>query len=298
MGFFETFNQRRNPGLMGFSQGMLQAGAPSRTPVGFAQALGMGLQGMQQAQDTDQERQIKEMMLQAQMAKASQPDLPQGYRWNPQTNQAEGVPGVDQSYLKKSDPYAMPMPVMLPNGQTAFAPKGDVIKDPTAFKPIPTEGQQPFKRENALRDEVNSLTKDFRNVTDAYTKIGSTSDSAAGDLSLLYQYNKLLDPGSVVRESEFATVAASGSLGERLQGAAQRVVSGERLTPDQRKAFKDEAQSIYKAHQQGYDRIKQNYTGIATGYGLDPKNVIVDYALPAEPATAPKVDYKSKYGLR
>lgn len=141
-----------------------------------------------------------------------------------------------------------------------------------------------FDRSNTLRDEYNNLTKDFRTVQDAYSKINSTSDTGAGDMSLLYSYVKLLDPGSVVRESEFATAAASGSFGQQVQGAVQRVLTGERLPADLRKAFKEEAGRIYQGQKKGYDTLSQNYTELAKRYNLKPEDVIQNYA---QPMTAP-----------
>lgn len=135
-----------------------------------------------------------------------------------------------------------------------------------------------FEQANKLRDEYATLTKDFRTVQDAYSKIKSTSDTGAGDMSLLYSYVKLLDPGSVVRESEFATAAASGSFGEQIQGAVQRVMSGQRLPPTLRDAFKSEADSIYLAQKGGADRMTEKYTDLAKRWGVDPKDVIQDYA--------------------
>jgi hypothetical protein len=136
------------------------------------------------------------------------------------------------------------------------------------------------KQENILRDEFNALTKDFRTVQDAYSKIESTSDTGAGDMSMLYSYVKLLDPGSVVRESEFATAAASGSFGEQVQGAVQRIMTGERLPPTLRAAFKGEAKSIFQAQKAGYERLKTSYGNLATRTGVPTENVIVDYAAP------------------
>jgi hypothetical protein len=136
------------------------------------------------------------------------------------------------------------------------------------------------KQENILRDEFNALTKDFRTVQDAYSKIESTSQTGAGDMSMLYSYVKLLDPGSVVRESEFATAAASGSFGESVQGAVQRLATGERLPDSLRNAFKAEAKSIFAAQKSGYERLKTSYGNLATRTGVPTENVIVDYAAP------------------
>jgi hypothetical protein len=142
-------------------------------------------------------------------------------------------------------------------------------------------------QENTLRDEFNTLTKDFRTVQDAHSKIKSVANTGAGDMSLLYSYVKLLDPGSVVRESEFATAAASGSFGERIQGLAQRVISGQRLPPDLRTDFIREADSIYTSQKDGADRLEKQYRDIAKRNNLNPENVIVNYASSSGTALPP-----------
>jgi len=142
-------------------------------------------------------------------------------------------------------------------------------------------------QENTLRDEFNTLTKDFRTVQDAHSKIKSVANTGAGDMSLLYSYVKLLDPGSVVRESEFATAAASGSFGERIQGLAQRVMSGQRLPPDLRTDFIREADSIYTSQKDGADRLEKQYRDIAKRNNLNPENVIVNYASSSGTALPP-----------
>ncbi len=149
-------------------------------------------------------------------------------------------------------------------------------------------GQTTFTREGALRDDFTKLTTDFRTVQDAYNKIGEAAKTptGAGDMSLLYSYVKLLDPGSVVRESEFATAAASGSLGERMQGYVNRVLSGERLPDTLRKEFLDQARGIYTAQKKGYDNLTSQYEALAKNYGVDPKNVTTRFDTPGGlPAT-------------
>jgi hypothetical protein len=142
-------------------------------------------------------------------------------------------------------------------------------------------------QENTLRDEFNTLTRDFRTVQDAHSKIKSVANTGAGDMSLLYSYVKLLDPGSVVRESEFATAAASGSFGERIQGLAQRVISGQRLPPDLRTDFIREADGIYTSQKEGADRLEKQYRDIAKRNNLNPENVIVNYTSSSGTALPP-----------
>jgi hypothetical protein len=151
-------------------------------------------------------------------------------------------------------------------------------------------GPKPFKvAPNELRDEVNALTKDFRVVQDAHSKIKNVANTGAGDMSLLYSFVKLLDPGSVVRESEFAAAAQSGSYGERIQGAVNRALTGQRLPDGLRKDFIREADNLYKSQKSGNDRIVKQYTEIAKRAGLNPEDVIVPYAASEEviPDTPP-----------
>jgi len=170
-------------------------------------------------------------------------------------------------------------------------------------KAIPgQEGGGAFKQENTLRDEYNTLTKDFRTVQDAFNKINGTSNTGAGDMSLLYSYVKLLDPGSVVRESEFATAAASGSFGQQIQGAVSRIMSGERLPDSLRASFKAEAKRIYEGQKAGYDNAGKQYSDLARKAGIDPSSVVIPYdtappVIPQSDGTLPGLDVWQEYGL-
>ena len=59
--------------------------------------------------------------------------------------------------------------------------------------------------EGKMRKEYNDQTKPYQEVKSAYGRVLSSEDTAVGDLSLIFGYMKMLDPGSVVREGEFAT---------------------------------------------------------------------------------------------
>jgi hypothetical protein len=150
-------------------------------------------------------------------------------------------------------------------------PQGPSIRVDTGL----TRGQT-FSNENTLRDEYTTQTAPFRTISDAYKKIMSTADNGAGDMSLLYQYVKLLDPNSVVRESEFATAAASGSFGERVQGEVNRILSGQRMAPSLRQSFRNEATNIYNNQRNSTEQTAERYRGLAESYGLDPTRVVVE----------------------
>lgn len=140
--------------------------------------------------------------------------------------------------------------------------------------------------ETTLRKEYEGLNKDFISQRDAFGRIMATVGSAmeggridgtaAGDLALIFNFMKLLDPGSVVRESEFRTAAESGSLDERINAHVQRVISGQRLDPNVRADFINQAKELYASALQSNKSTTDIYSGISERSGLDVRNIAVD----------------------
>lgn len=137
------------------------------------------------------------------------------------------------------------------------------------------------KAEQDLRKEFSGLpaNKDFSAQSQAFGRVIASTDnpSPAGDLALIFNYMKLLDPGSVVRESEFATAAASGSYGERIQAAVNRVNTGERLSDDMRQDFLKRSEMLYNEAERGFDSLYGQYADRAKGYGMSPEAGLNDF---------------------
>ena len=159
-----------------------------------------------------------------------------------------------------------------------------------------------FKDVQALRKEFTSLSriKNFSDITEAYTRIikSAKDPSAAGDLALIFNYMKVLDPASVVRESEFAAAAKAGGLGPRIQAAVEQIERGTRLAPEQRADFVNRATQIYQGTEEQARPIYQTYEEIAIARGFDPKKALPEFGYKGElyqsppefiPAPAPPV---------
>jgi len=121
--------------------------------------------------------------------------------------------------------------------------------------------------------------KNTQLIAESAKKILTSSDTGAGDMGLLYGYMKLLDPGSAVRESEFATAAQSGSLPAQVQGWASKILTGERLPASTRKQFKEEAKVLLKAQADRYEETAKPYRRLAESAGVKPEDVILDLGL-------------------
>jgi hypothetical protein len=140
----------------------------------------------------------------------------------------------------------------------------------------PTEQR---KGEGGIRKEFtgNAEVKDFGKQASAFGRVISSAQdpSAAGDLALIFNYMKVLDPGSTVREGEFATAQNAGGVGERVISLYNSIKRGERLSPDQRADFVDRSRRLYLGAEQGYQGIRKQYSDIARQYDYD-----IDRAVP------------------
>jgi hypothetical protein len=79
---------------------------------------------------------------------------------------------------------------------------------------------------------------------------------------------KLLDPGSVVRESELGIAMAAAGRMDRLSNYFSMWKSGEKLTPTQREDFKALANELYAAAAQSYNNKRKEYEGFGSSYGF------------------------------
>jgi hypothetical protein len=121
----------------------------------------------------------------------------------------------------------------------------------------------------------------------SYKKVKTTSDSGAGDISLIFAYMKMLDPGSTVREGEFATAANAGSIPQSVMAAYNKAVNGEKLAAPVRKMFKDESKKVYAATRDRYKLKAAEYKRIAKDLGLNPSHVVTEMDLEEDTPARP-----------
>jgi hypothetical protein len=127
------------------------------------------------------------------------------------------------------------------------------------------------RMDDNLRKEFNALpsVKAFNEVQISYDKMkaAAAAPTPAGDLTLIYSFMKMQDPGSTVRESEFATAARSGDYGDQVRAMVESVATGQRLSPSQRADFLAQAENFYAAQRAAFDREAARYGDIASKRG-------------------------------
>lgn len=142
---------------------------------------------------------------------------------------------------------------------------------PADRKANPTAADQ-AQGEMGMRKELAARLKEDRSVMSMYQNVQSAAakPSAAGDLSMIFAFMKMLDPGSVVREQEFANAQNAAGVPDRIRNMWNRALEGERLNPNQRADFLNQARQLASSAQNRLTSATREYQGIADQYGYDP----------------------------
>ena len=158
-----------------------------------------------------------------------------------------------------------------------------------------TGGQKGFENEMKLSGAFKNepIYKDFNDMQTAYKQVNAalSQGTPIGDVAGATKMMKLLDPGSVVRETELGIAMAASGRMDRLQNYFNSWASGEKLTPTQREDFKQLSSELYAAAGQAYNKKRNEYKSFGGSYGF--KNL--DTAL-GEEATIPSIIRKQSDG--
>ena len=136
---------------------------------------------------------------------------------------------------------------------------------------------QKVNAENQLRQDYRTDSKTFLELKRQVGIIHKSLNdpSAAGALSAATAYMKMLDPGSVVRESELAmAMQATGAL-DRLMNYTNVIQRGKVLTAQQKADFGRLAKQFMEAADQAQENLNKTYSDIALRNKLNPENIIM-----------------------
>jgi hypothetical protein len=151
-----------------------------------------------------------------------------------------------------------------------------VSAGPAPAGPVPPTKEQ-FEQEHKLRKDFESdpEARRYNVAVNSYQQMRSSANSgnAVGDISLIYQYMKMLDPDTGVREGEYANASQTGGLPDRITNTYNRLVTGERLNDRQRKDFVDEAGRLLQVRNNTISRTAEKVRNNAKAYGLEPDRV-------------------------
>jgi hypothetical protein len=140
--------------------------------------------------------------------------------------------------------------------------------------------------------------QNFATIQEGYNfaqSLANDTQNPADDQALIYSLAKALDPGSVVREGEYATAQkyAQSWVKAYGKGVSQAILGTGFLSQEARENIKKTIETKFNASKKSYDNLYNQYsTGInsLTGRG-DGTSFLTDYAIPQEQVgTPPPVD--------
>jgi hypothetical protein len=196
-------------------------------------------------------------------------------------NAGQVVPGFEATTVEKTPESIR---VLEARAAQLYEPGSDEFKNFIARGGPVNEvaPQDVYAESEAMRKEFNSLkpVQDFALQSSAYGRLAASAadPSPAGDLALIFNYMKVLDPGSTVREGEAASIRNAGNVPQRVIAQYNSLFSGEgSLSEEQRADVLNRAGSLYNAAESSFDKVFTRYSGIAERRNLPIEDVLIDY---------------------
>ena len=305
MGEEDPMERAKQAGLLGLGASLLQAGAPSLTPTSLGAALGQGVMAGQQMsgqamQQARQQQIQKEMMgtmagaggqggdTTARIAQLQKMALLDPKNQAAYLKIAEQLQGKTQSFTgeianaalnlfgtadvsklspeqrQQANEFAIKQKLAVAN---AGAPRMSVnTSDPTA---VARELRQ-------ITNDFNTQTADAQKVAKVYKVMENAVEnpSVAGDVSLVFNYFKTIDPQSTVREGEYDTIINATSVPDRIKNYAQRLKTGQKLSEGQRQDLLNTARQNVMSLVPQVQTTVDNYRGFVGTLGKDPEKII------------------------
>lgn len=142
--------------------------------------------------------------------------------------------------------------------------------------------QRMFTRSQQLSDDFRQNTKQYQTVGDMLQVIESVAPAALqgnaqAQMGLIFGYMKLLDPGSTVREGEYASATNTAGVPERVRTMYNKALDGQFLGTEQVQHFIEQARQQGKGWQSRFEPIRKRYEQRAKRWGINPEDVTFDY---------------------
>jgi len=154
-------------------------------------------------------------------------------------------------------------------------------------------GEKGFTNEFKIKDAFSAepIYKEYQGMKSAFSQIQESLKKAnpIGDVAAATKIMKLLDPGSVVRESELGIAMAATGKMDRLTNYVDMWKNGTLLTPTQRNEFNALATELFAASSKAYNDKRNEYAGFGAKYGIDANQAlgaVVPVPQPMTPAAA------------
>lgn len=155
------------------------------------------------------------------------------------------------------------------------------MKDPSLLRPITKAADnKAVDWEMKLADDYRTESKGFAETSTSMKKvlkaIETADTNAASALAAGTAFMKILDPGSVVRESELGMALNASGWFDRAGNVVEKLNSGVIMTKAQKENLKVAANNLFEEAKAAQREVDAGYTQRAKDYGLNPSRIIMD----------------------
>lgn len=150
--------------------------------------------------------------------------------------------------------------------------------------------QDKLKFTQSLRKEHTDLSSGFRDRSDSLRQIrtNASNDSGPAGVALVFNFMRMLDPGSVVRESEQETLKRARDVFARMgldRGSVEAAIQGNPLTPKQREQIVSASEQMFVGFERAQSSIDGRFKTLSENAGIDPNEVILPFGTDAKQST-------------
>lgn len=197
---------------------------------------------------------------------------------------------LEKANAQKEQAGAKPFTItnVNPQGQKTTSEQHFTIAGKPVGAPIPTGVQEPNQVEAAqkqaqsaegIRKEFhgNDTIQAFNKVDAAVNKIrlaATPTSTPFQDMSAIFAFMKVLDPGSTVREGEYATVEKSRGWPDAFRGLYNKALSGQKLTVEQKAQLLASGEQNYQGQLQNALPAIRQYADLEDEKGFGPGTIV------------------------
>ena len=152
------------------------------------------------------------------------------------------------------------------------------LKKLEGFEGTPEDREKVIAATENLRKEYTKESSEFIDSRNSYNRVLASSEnpSPAGDVALIYNFMKLLDPKSTVREGEYARAENAGGIPSKIRVLYNKARDGKSLSTEMRQDFIKRSGNIYNAQLKSQKKLERQYRNIAKRQNLPEEEAIID----------------------